>query len=183
MHETPGDLAALQALLDRSYAGAGPHLAGIHTGGRRLPAAEVAARLRDMCLLVLATSTADGRPLTGPVDGVFHRGAFHFGTGTSAVRARHLAVRPAVSATHLPSEDWSVTVHGRAVPVDLADPAHADVRATFLAVYTPRYGPEWESFLDSGVLHYRIEADRMFALDVTAADSASSEEFGPPADG
>ena len=67
-----------------------------------------------MCLLVLATATADGRPLAGPVDGYFLHGTFWFSSGTRSVRMRHLAARPAVSATHLPGEELAVTVHGRA---------------------------------------------------------------------
>ena len=174
MKETPQDLEALQGLLDRSYATAGSHLASIHTMGRRVGAVDLAGRLQGMCLLVLATVTADGRPLTGPVDGIFHRGAFHFSTGPEAVRARHLARRPAVSATHLPSEEFAVTVHGRAVPADIVDPSPDGLRATLLEIYTPRYGAEWEQFLDSGVLCWRIEAERMFALDVSAAGSEYS---------
>jgi len=38
MLETPDDIGRLQELLDRSAAGAGPHLRGIITGERRLPA-------------------------------------------------------------------------------------------------------------------------------------------------
>jgi hypothetical protein len=174
VHETPGDLAALQDLLDRSYQAAGNHLRAIHTESRRIGAAEVAARLQGMVLLVLATATADGRPLTGPVDGIFHRGAFHFSTDADAVRWRHIRRRPAVSATHLPSEDWAVVVHGRAVPADIVDPAPGGLRSTLLDVYTPRYGPEWEQFLDSGVVCARIEAWRMFAIDVSAASSSFS---------
>lgn len=59
-------------------------------------------------------------------------------------------------------------VHGLAVPVDTSL-AHPDgLRATLLEVYTPRYGPQWEEFLDSGPVYARIEAERMFAFDVTA---------------
>lgn len=36
VHETEADLAALQDLIDRSYAVAGPHLLAIHTRERRL---------------------------------------------------------------------------------------------------------------------------------------------------
>jgi len=118
VHETPGDLARLQQLLDDSYDGAGAHLRSIHTEPRRFDAAAVAGRLSGMRMLVVATVTAHGRPLTGPVDGVFYRGAFHFGTDPSSLRWRHLAANPAVSATHLPSEDWAVVVHGTAVRVD-----------------------------------------------------------------
>src|SRR6187551_2774318 len=117
MKETPADVAALQALLDRSYERAGKHLLRIHTPERRLTAEQVVERLTGMTLLSLATVTADGRPIVGPVDGIFYRGAFHFGSAPDSVRFRHIDARPHVSATHLPGEDLGITVHGRAVPV------------------------------------------------------------------
>ena len=87
MHETGEDLAALQELLDRSYEGAGRHLHRIITPERRLTAEQVGERLGGMCLLALATATADGRPIVGPVDGVFFRGAFHFGSAPDSARS------------------------------------------------------------------------------------------------
>src|SRR4051812_19663459 len=96
MHETAADLAALQDLLDRSYAKAGQHLLNIHTPERRLTAEQVADRLQDMCLLSLATVTGDCRPIVGPVDGIFLRGAFHFGSSPDSVRFRHIRARPQV---------------------------------------------------------------------------------------
>jgi nitroimidazol reductase NimA-like FMN-containing flavoprotein (pyridoxamine 5'-phosphate oxidase superfamily) len=162
VHETPRDIAALQAVLDRSYAGAGEHLLRIHTAQRRLSGEQVAERLTGMCLLALATVTADGRPIVGPVDGIFYRGAFHFGSAPDSVRFRHIRERPQVSATHLPGEELSVTVHGRAVPVDVRADEHAGFRQAVLDIYIPRYGPEWEEFLDSGPLYARIDAERMF---------------------
>lgn len=165
MDETEGDLAAMQALLDRSYAGAGSHLLDIHTPPRRLPAAGVVERLQGMCLLVLATVTADGRPRTGPVDGVFFRGSFYFGSSPESVRLRHIARRPQVSATHLPAEEFAVVVHGRAEPVDLTAPDQEGFRQCLLRVYVPLYGPEWEAWLGQEHGHYyRIEAERMFAF-------------------
>lgn len=164
MHETPADLAALQGLLDRSQASAGPHLLRIITPERRLSAEEVAERLTGMRLLALATVTADGRPIVGPVDGIFLRGAFHFGSSPDSVRFRHIRARPQLSATHLPGEELAVTVHGRAVPVDVRDEAGAELRRTLLEVYVPRYGPQWEAFLDSGPVYARIDADRMFTF-------------------
>jgi hypothetical protein len=169
VHETPDDLAALQALLERSYALAGPHLLRIHTSDRRLDAEEVAARLTGMRLLALATVTADGRPIVGPVDGIFFRGAFHFGSSPDSLRFRHIRARPHVSATHLPGEELAVTVHGRAVPVDIQADAGADLRQTLLGIYVPRYGPEWEEFLDSGPIYARIEPDRMFTFHMEAS--------------
>jgi nitroimidazol reductase NimA-like FMN-containing flavoprotein (pyridoxamine 5'-phosphate oxidase superfamily) len=164
VHETPADLDALQALLDRSYAAAGPHLLRIHTSDRRLDAEGVAARLSGMRLLALATVTADGRPVVGPVDGIFLRGAFHFGSSPDSLRFRHIRARPHVSATHLPGEELAVTVHGRAVAVDIQAEAGAELRRALLEIYVPRYGPEWEQFLDSGPVYARIEADRMFTF-------------------
>ncbi len=164
MHERAGDIEALQRLLDSSYARAGEHLLSIHTPERRLSAEQVCQRLTGMCLLALATVTADGRPLVGPVDGIFYRAAFHFGSAPESARVRHIRSRPFVSATHAPREELAVTVHGRAVPVDVRAPEHEGFRRTLLEVYVPRYGPEWEEFLDSGPVYARIEAERMFAL-------------------
>ena len=161
MHETAEDLAALQDLIDRSYARAGRHLLRIHDPQRRLSAAQVAERLDGMCLLALATVTADGRPVVGPVDGIFYRGAFHFGSAPDSVRFRHIRARPQVSATHLPGEQLAVTVHGRATEI----PTEGGFRQTLLDIYVPRYGAAWESdFLDSGPVYARIDAERMFTF-------------------
>ena len=140
MHETPDDLERVQRLLDDSYAHAGAHMQRIITPERRLTAAALAERLSGMCLLVLATATRDGRPICGPVDGIFFRGAFHFGSAPDSVRFRHIAERPHVSATHLPGEEVAVTVHGIAVAVDVHADEHRAFRQTLLGIYTPRYG-------------------------------------------
>jgi nitroimidazol reductase NimA-like FMN-containing flavoprotein (pyridoxamine 5'-phosphate oxidase superfamily) len=168
LHETEEDLAELQELIDRSYEQAGTHLLRILTPERRMSAEEVAERLTGMCLLALATVTADGRPIVGPVDGIFFRGAFHFGSAPDSVRFKHIAKRPQVSATHLPGEELAVTVHGRAVPLDIKSEADAGFRQTLLDVYVPRYGEEWASFLDKGVAYARIEAQRMFTFQMAA---------------
>jgi pyridoxamine 5'-phosphate oxidase-like protein len=171
VHETGDDLRALQALIDASYAAAGPHLLAIHDPERRLTAKQVSERLTGMCLLSLATVTADCRPIVGPVDGIFFRGAFHFGSAANSVRFRHIRRRPQVSATHLPGEELAVTVHGRAVPIDIASPEHTALRRTLLDVYTPVYGDGWEKdFLDAvSPLYARIDADRMFTYHTPAA--------------
>jgi nitroimidazol reductase NimA-like FMN-containing flavoprotein (pyridoxamine 5'-phosphate oxidase superfamily) len=170
MHETPEDLEALQALLDRSYANAGAHLLRIHTPERRLTAEQVAERLQGMCLLSLATATADGRPIVGPVDGVFFRGSFHFGSAPDSVRFRHIRERPYVSATHLPGEELAVTVHGRATEVDIRSEDGADFRQTLIDIYVPRYGEKWaDEFLDSGPVYARIDAERMFTFQMEPA--------------
>jgi nitroimidazol reductase NimA-like FMN-containing flavoprotein (pyridoxamine 5'-phosphate oxidase superfamily) len=164
MHETDDDLARLQDLIDRSYASAGPHLLDIHTPERRLSAEQVSERLTGMVLLALATVTADGRPIVGPVDGIFYRGAFHFGSSPESIRFRHIRARPQVSATHLPGEELAVTVHGRAEIVDTRAEEAAGFRQTVLDIYVPRYGEQWVEFIDSGPLYARIDAERMFTF-------------------
>ena len=160
MHETPADLAALQDLLDRSYEAAGQHLKRITTPERRLTAEQVSERLQGMCLLALATATADGRPIVGPVDGVFFRGAFHFGSAPDSVRFRHIRARPHVSATHLPGEELAVTVHGRAALIDILNGESEELREAYRGVY----GPDWGDLAERGAQYARIEADRMFTF-------------------
>ena len=170
MLETPEELDNLQQLLDRSMAGAGEHLRGIITGERRLSAAELAGRLPGMRLLVVATVTADGRPLAGPVDGYFLHGTFWFSSGRNSVRMRHLAARPAVSATHLPGEELAVTVHGRAELVGLREPAGAELRQAMLDWYVPRQGPEFETWLEAlDAVAARIEPEKIFTFSTGAS--------------
>jgi nitroimidazol reductase NimA-like FMN-containing flavoprotein (pyridoxamine 5'-phosphate oxidase superfamily) len=173
MNETPDDLDRLQRLLDESYAAGGTHLREVITQERRLDAAALAARLDGMKLLVLATGTADGRPICGPVDGIFYRGSFHFGSSPESIRFRHIRQRPAVSATHLDGEEFSVTVHGTATEIDLKAREHAAFRRALLDVYVPRYGAGWEQFIDSGPVYARIDAKRMFTFSMPAEADVS----------
>ena len=151
----------------RAAAGAGPHLASIITNERRVSAAELTSRLQGMRLLVLATVTADGRPLVGPVDGYFIHGAFYFSSGRDSVRMRHLAARSALSATHLPGEDFAVTVHGRAELFDGSDERFVPLREAMLAHYLPTQGSQFEGWLDDlDVLGARIVAEKMFTFQI-----------------
>ena len=165
MLETPEEVQRLQDLLDASMATAGTHLRGIITDERRLGAHELTERLRGMCLLVLATVTADGRPLAGPVDGYLLHGTFWFSSGRDSVRMRHLAARPAVSATHLPGEELAVTVHGRAELFELDDPGFGELRQAMLDEYLPKQGPSFETWLDNAdAVGARIVPERMFTF-------------------
>jgi general stress protein 26 len=165
MLETPEELRRLQALLDDSMASAGPHLRSIIDDERRLDARQLTERMTGMRLLVLATVTADGRPLAGPVDGYFLHGTFWFSSGTESVRMRHLAKRSAVSATHLPGEQLAVTVHGRAECFPIRDPAADEMRRAMLDEYLPKQGPSFEAWLENlDALGARIEPERMFTF-------------------
>jgi Pyridoxamine 5'-phosphate oxidase len=160
VRETAQDLITLQDLLDRSYDGAGPHIRDVITAERRLAASQVCDALTGMNLLTLATSTVDGRPLTGAVDAFFYRGSYWFGSSPQAVRTRHIDKRPHVSAVYLPGEHLSVTVHGRAYPSSTAD---ADVAAGFREVCIEHYGDVWLEW-ESDAAYAYILADKMFTF-------------------
>lgn len=164
MNETPEDLIALQRLLDVSYARAGEHLLSIHTPDRRLGAGELAERLDGVCVISLATTTADGRPIAGPVDGLFFRGSFWFGSSPTSLRFRHIRQRPDVSAVHTRGEELAVTVHGRAIETTLR--AEPGLAAYCAAIYTPRFGDDWSEFA-ADLPYARIDARAMyvFAMD------------------
>jgi hypothetical protein len=170
VHETPTDLARLQDLLDRSYEVAGRHLRDVITPERRLAAVQLCERLEGMCLLVLATATADGRPVNGPVDGFFYRGEWYFGSADDSLRFRHIRRRPWVSATHMPAEPFSVTTHGRAVEIDVPSHDQGGFRRTLLDYYGLRH-EGFEDTLDSpGIAYARIQAERMFTFYLDPAE-------------
>ena len=75
-----------------------------------------------------------------------------------------------MTATHIPAEEFAVTVHGRAVPIDVRADENSGFRQTLLDIYVPRYGPEWKEFLDSGPVFARIEADRMYAFSMPSTE-------------
>ena len=126
MLETADELAALQALLDRSHAGAGGHLRGIITDDRTLSAAELTALMSGMRTLALATVTARGEPRVSGVDGHLLHGRWVFTTSADALKARHLRVRPAVSAAYLEGDELAVFTHG---DVEILAPTHPDFAA------------------------------------------------------
>jgi len=171
MHETSADLVRLQALLDRSYGAAGAHLREVITPERRLTAERLCGRLQGMCLLTLATVTADGRPINGPVDGFFYRGGWYFGSSHESLRFRHLRQRPQVSATHLPGEELSVTAHGRAREIDARNHDGGGFFAVLDDYYGPRFG-DAEAIVD-GAAYARIEAERLFTFHLDPTDSSS----------
>lgn len=165
MHETPQEIEQLQVLLDTSAAGAGAHLRDVITDERRLSAVELCEALRGMRLLVVATVTADGRPLVGPVDGYLVHGSFYFSSSRDSVRVRHLAARPALSLTHLPGEELAVTVHGTAQLFDVSDPDQPLLRQAMLDHYLPLQGEAFREWLDhDDIVGARVTAQKIFTF-------------------
>ena len=164
MRETTADLDRVQGLLDRSHDAAGSHLRSIITPERRLTADEVCDRLQGMSLLALATVSSAGRPLVSPVDGIFYRGDFWFGSAPDALKFRHIEQSPYVSATHLPGEQLAITVHGTAQRVDVEQPEHAG----FAEVCVEIYGDGWRDW-GAGAAYARIDASHLFTFHLEPA--------------
>jgi pyridoxamine 5'-phosphate oxidase-like protein len=112
--ETDEELAALDALLDRSFASAGSHLTGIIRPERRLTARELSAYLVGVRHFVVATTTASCEPRCSAVDTLFLHGHVWFSTSGTSLKARHLERRSALSAAHVVGDDLGVFVHGTA---------------------------------------------------------------------
>jgi hypothetical protein len=162
VHETPEDLAALQRLLDESHVAAGRHLRSIVDDAHRVTAPDLSALLMGVNILDVATVTAAGEPRVAPVDGIFYRGRWYFGSAPDSARFRHLGARPAVSACHTRGEELAVIAHGRAALIGLDDPEHAGFADALFAVYVPRYGDDWPEFA-RGHPYAVITAQCMFA--------------------
>ena len=109
MYETSDDLASLDELLTASLRGAGEHLRSIVTeGDRTLDAAQTAAVLTGMRTLAVSTVTASGEPRVSGEDGHFLHARWVFTTSGTAVKARHLRARPAVSVAHIAGDDLGI---------------------------------------------------------------------------
>lgn len=165
MHETAEEITDLQRLLDASIGRAGGHLTGIVSDERRLDARQLVTELTGMKVLVLATVTARGEPRTSCVDGHFRHGRWLFGTSPTALKARHMLARPAVSATHVDGERIGVFTHGQAHVVS-EGPEFVDHNAYFTEVY----GSDPQTWDEAGVVYATIEPSWMVAY---AADAAA----------
>ena len=88
-----------------------------------------------MTLLSLATVNSRCEPIVGPVDGIFYKGKFWFGSAENSLRFRHIRARPQVSATHTRGEELVVTVHGRAVEIDKASGGYEGFKERLREVY------------------------------------------------
>jgi general stress protein 26 len=134
MLETTDDIAAFQALLDASHARATGHLRSIIDDDRTLTADQLVALLTGMRVLSVATVTAAGEPRISALDGHFLHGTWTFSTSGTSAKARHLAVRPAVSVAHVDGEELALFSHGYAERID-AGPGLDEVDAHWTAHY------------------------------------------------
>ncbi len=117
----------------------------------------VETRLTDARNYWLSTTRPDGRPHAAPVWGVWHAGAFYFGTGRSSRKALNLAVNPALNL-HLESGDEVVILEGEAVRV--ADPA---LLHQLDSIYYAKYQVHLAGEGDAGALIYALHGQTAFA--------------------
>jgi uncharacterized pyridoxamine 5'-phosphate oxidase family protein len=158
MFESDEDVRELQALMDRTFERANPHLAEIVNPSRRLSAQQVVAYLQGTKHVAFATVNERGEPRVAPLDGVFIRGRFTVSTGGSAARLRHLRANPACSAAHMDGDNVGIVVHGHATLIGREDQGVDEIE------------PVWRQIYDSspfdwgeGVTFMRVEPTSMWA--------------------
>jgi hypothetical protein len=160
VYETEQEVRALQELLDASYARSGAHMRSIWGEQDRLDARELIAQLGGVQVLDLATVTPAAEPRVAPVDGLFYRGRFWFGSSERSLRFANIRANPAVSAAVTRGiETFLVIVHGRAVELDPRGP-HAGGFASY-----PRelYDFDWDA-VHRDAPYARIEPSAMLAF-------------------
>ncbi|MGN9844853.1 pyridoxamine 5'-phosphate oxidase family protein [Nonomuraea sp. H19] len=174
MYETPVELKGLQTLLDASLSRSTSHLRSIINSERTLTAEQLTQVLTGMCTLALSTVTAKGEPRISGVDGHFLHGKWHFGTARDAAKARHLAVRSAVSAAHMRGEDLGVFTHGTAEILNPQDGEPAADWPDLRAYFKDFYGDDFFDW-DNDVVYYRLHPHWMtvYAPDFAKLAAAS----------
>ncbi|MEO3825014.1 pyridoxamine 5'-phosphate oxidase family protein [Actinomadura sp. B10D3] len=173
MRETREELEELQALLDTSLARSSPHLRSIIGTESTLSAEQLTGVLTGMCTLALSTVTAKGEPRISGVDGHFLHGKWHFGTARGAVKAHHMAARPAVSAAHMRGEELGVFTHGT---VEILTPQGGEPAADWpdlLSHLKDFYGDDSFDW-DREVVYYRLHPHwiSVYASDIAKLTSA-----------
>jgi nitroimidazol reductase NimA-like FMN-containing flavoprotein (pyridoxamine 5'-phosphate oxidase superfamily) len=160
VHETADEIAALQELLDASFARANAHLRGIWGPQTRLSAEELSSELAGIEVLDLATVTRRGEPRVAPVDGFFYRGHFWFGSSPYSQRFRNIRANPAVSAAITRGlETFLVLVHGTAVELD----PRGDEAGGFPRMPRELYDFDWDA-AHPDAPYARIEAHTLLAF-------------------
>jgi general stress protein 26 len=183
MFETDEELDALDALLTRSFAGAGEHLTGIISGGRRLSARDLVRYLKGTRHFVVATVTKAGEPRCSAVDGLFLHGQLWFTTSGDARKAKHLEECPALSAAHVVGDDDGVFIHGHARVVRGGQGAADAIRHFWTEVYgaspedwvaTPR-DARYIEVLATSMFTHAFNRERFEAMVTEVARTADSD--------
>lgn len=150
MRETAEELAALQQLLDRSFAAASGHLRAIMEPHRRLTAQRIIADVPSPAVLNLATVTRRAEPRISAVDGHLLHGRWYFTTAADSPKTAHIAARSAVSASFTPRDGYGIFCHGSAALLDGGE------RQMLIDHCTGVYGRSPETF-GEGIAYVRVD--------------------------
>src|SRR5918993_4696211 len=157
MLESEDEIRELQALIDRTFAQANPHLAGIVKPERRLTARQVVRYLQGTKHVAFGTVNERGQPRVAPLDGVFIRGRFTVSTGGRAARLRHLRANSACSAAHMDGDAIGIVVHGHATLIGRKDQGVEEIKPVWRDI-SGSSPFEW----GEGVVFMRIEPTSMW---------------------
>jgi uncharacterized pyridoxamine 5'-phosphate oxidase family protein len=158
MYESEEEVRELQALIDRTFDRANPHLAQIVKPERRLNARQVVRYLQGTKHVAFATVNERGEPRVAPLDGVFIHGRFTVSTGGRAARLRHLRSNRACSAAHMDGDTVGIVVHGHATIIGRGDEGVEDIEPVWRDIYGSSPFAWGE-----GVVFMRIEPTSMWA--------------------
>ena len=156
-----------RSCIDRATPAPGEHLLRIHTPERRLSAAQVAERLHGH--VPARAGDGDRRRAPGGRAGrrdlLPRRLPLRLGARLGAVPPHP---RAAAGQRDAPARRGARGDRPR--PRDRRVPVEGGFRQAILDIYVPRYGADWEtSFLDSGPVYARIDAERMFTFAMPSA--------------
>ena len=124
----------------------------------------MAAACTDVCVLNLATTTRAGEPRLSAVDGHFLHGRWHFSTAASALKARHMRARPAVSAAWTPRDGMGVWVHGRVAFLEPGTAPWHDLDRHLARMY----GESPSESFDVEIVYLRLDPQWMVGFAMTA---------------
>jgi hypothetical protein len=163
VRETKAELAALQALIDRSHKKLGPHMKGItHPDKYALTAAQVVKLLAGMRTVAVVAPSPNGDPLVAPMDGWFLHGKFFFSSSDDSVRIRGLRKRPRASIAYFAGEKFLINAHGPVVLMFRGHPEVGEIDQQFKDHYESS-AFDWS---ENGV-YVRLDADRFFTYSRT----------------
>ena len=166
MYESAAEVAALQDLLDASFARASQHLTAIMTPARRLTAQRVIDDLAGIAVLNVATVTARGEPRISAVDGHFLHGRWHFTTSGGSPKARQLVARPATSASYTPRDGYGIFCHGYARSLERGTPEF-----TMLYEHWVRSYGQSPDDLGDDIAYFRIDASWLVGFEFAREDA------------
>jgi Pyridoxamine 5'-phosphate oxidase len=155
--ETEEELAALQELLDASFARAGEHILSTFDSGHRMSAPQVSG-FQGMRQVAVATVNSRGEPRVAPRNASFIHGMFILAANSKSTMVGRLARRPSIGLTYF-EDDLMIVLHGTALPFRRESPGFESTR------------PEWErahgkSLRELGDINLliRVDAANMLAF-------------------